>query len=414
MRLASALVSIAIVLASSAATAAKDPVKEREELEHILRRTQERVDQADKEETPEYLRRQIPQEFLDEAAQYANKVKEIQRDAIYKAGIDSGIPEQELAGTALDKKGAANLDAGRIAVFISASMPREQIRDLLKTWAREDVSVMIRGLLPGTQNFLETQKALAELAKGIDPRPDILLNPVAFTNHNVTVVPTVIIAGDAPKSEALRAEGSINIGWLEERLHAAGKPINLGRIGPVFEIAERDLLLVLQERFNAIDWEERARKARDRFWTKQKFVELPAAREDSVRRIDPTVVVTEDVVNPRDKTQFIAHAGERHNPLEKVPLTRRVIVFDARDPKQLAIVRELRKKPLPNKLDVYITTGVDREKGWDQHAEISQEFTSPLFLLNPDLKTMLRLRAVPSVITAEGKELVIQEIKVPL
>lgn len=394
--------------------AASDALSHQRELEQTLRRTQAAVDEARKGPIPEYLLRPVPQKYLDEAHAQAARAKDIQRDAIRQSALDSGIPEAEIKGTALDKN-PVNVDAGRIAIFISSSMPKAMLRDILTNCGREKVSVMLRGLLPGTKNFLETQLKIAEMAKGIEGGPDILVNPQAFSNHQVTVVPTVIIAGDAPRSEALRVEGNFNLDFLAGKLASAkGNALDLGRLGPVYEVVERDMIEEMKERFAQIDWEERARQAKQRFWTKQQFVELPVARRASVRRIDPTVIVTEDVKNPRDQSQFIAFAGERHNPLEKVPLTRRVIVFDARDPKQLQIVRELRKKPVPNKLDVYITVGIDRNLGWKQHESISQEFTSPLYLLNKDLKTMMRLRSVPSVVTAEGRELIVEEIRVPL
>lgn len=403
-----------LTLLPAASQAAADAAAQQREFEQTLRRTQATIDEAAKNPVPEYLRRDIPQQYIDQATEAAARAKDIQRDAIRQSAVDSGIAESEIKGTALDKK-PANLDAGRIAIFISSSMPKTMIRDLLASCGRDKVSVMLRGLLPGTKNFLETQQKLAELAKGIEGGPDILLNPIPFGKHDVKVVPTVIFAGAKPGEEALRAEGSFNLDYLGKQLAAAkGKPVNLGRIGPVYEVVERDIIEQMKERYASIDWEERANQSRARFWTKQQFVELPAARLASVRRIDPTVIVTEDVKNPRDESQYIAHAGERHNPLEKVPLTRRVIIFDARDPKQLQIVRDLRKKPVAGKLDVYITTAIDRDLGWKQHAAISQEFTSPLYLLNKDLKTMMRLRAVPSIVTAEGKQLVIEEIRVPL
>lgn len=393
---------------------AADAAAQQREFEQTLRRTQATIDQAQKDGVPEYLRRDVPQEYLDQAAEAAARAKVIQRDAIRQSAIDSGVSASELQGTALDKK-PVNLDAGRIAIFISSSMPKTMLRDLLANTGRDKVSVMLKGLLPGTKNFLETQLKLAEIAKGIEGAPDILLNPIAFKNHRVTVVPTVIFAGEKQGEEVLRVEGNFNLDYLTKRMtEGRGKPVDLGRLGPVYDVVELDIIEVMKERFASIDWEERAAQARNRFWTKQQFVDLPAARTASVRRIDPTVIVTEDVKNPRDETQFIAHAGERHNPLEKVPLTRRVIVFDARDPKQMQIVRDLRNKPVAGKLDVFITTAIDRDRGWKQHAEISQEFTSPLYLLNNDLKTMMRLRAVPSVVTADGKQLVIEEIRVPL
>lgn len=412
MRLVLSLLIAALLPAASHAAA--DAAAQQREFEQTLRRTQATIDEAAKNPVPEYLRREVPQKYLDQATEAAARTKDIQRDAIRQSALDSGISESQIKGTALDKK-PVNLDAGRIAIFISSSMPKAMLRDLLANSGRDNVSVMLRGLLPGTKNFLETQQQLSELAKGIEGGPDILLNPIAFTNHAVQVVPTVIFAGEKKGEEALRVEGNFNLDFLTRKLaEAKGNPVRLGRLGPVFEVVERDIVEEMKERFASIDWEERARQARGRFWTKQQFVDLPVSRSASVRRIDPTVIVTEDVKNPRDQTQYIAHAGERHNPLEKVPLTRRVIVFDARDPKQLQIVRELRKKPIAGKVDVYITTAIDRDLGWKQHAAISQEFTSPLYLLNNDLKTMMRLRAVPAVVTAEGKQLVIEEIRVPL
>lgn len=412
--ISTALLAAVLVLGAGGVRASQDAAEKQRAFEEQLRRTQKSINDAAAGPVPEYLKRPVPQAYQAEAEAQAARVREIQRDAIRQSALDSGIAASELQGTALDKN-PVNVDAGRIAIFISSSMPRSQIRDILANTARPHVSVMIRGLIPGTKNFLETQKALAEIAKDIQPRPDIVLNPIAFSNHKVNVAPTVIFAGEKQGEEALRVEGNVNLEYLAKRLEdGKGKPVKLGRLGPVFDVVEEDMIVVMKQRYESIDWEKKAREARDRYFTKYQFVELPPARTSSTRTIDPTVVVTEDVRNPRDENQLIARAGERHNPLEKIPLTRRVIVFDARDPKQLQIVRELRKRPVLNKMDVYITTGLSRDEGWKQHSSISNEFASPLYLLNIDLKTMMRLRSVPSVVTAEGKNLVIEEIKVPL
>jgi len=167
----------------------------------------------------------------------------------------------------------------------------------------------------------------------------------------------------------------------------------------------------MKKRFAKIDWEEQKRGAVKNFWNKQNFRELPEAHKDRVRELDPTVYISEDITAP-DGT-LIAKQGDLINPLDVAPFTQAVVVLDPLDEDQVARVKEAlpRINQVPGVTRItYIVTRLDREEGWDSYTKTTDTFDAPVFLLTPDVAQRFELEYVPSIITAQGKRFVVEEL----
>ncbi|MDT0618581.1 TrbC family F-type conjugative pilus assembly protein [Salinisphaera sp. P385] len=384
------------------------------DLKEILERAEQAIRHA-KENPPDWLETEPPEEYRDIGAEIAEKARQAQRDAVAAAGEKQGM---DMSGLEPDVSG----NAGVILAFASTGMPESELRSLLEVAAvNPKVVVLFRGLLPGDANLRESLLRFNAMTDGLDPKPSVQIHPKPFQRYRVTAVPTLVMLSDKPGQPTVRVEGSINLDWLKEqgekRLSEDADPdlsADLGRVGQVYDIAEQDLLELMKSRVASIDWEQKKRQARERFWTNHPpFIELPLAKADEVRLVDPTVIVKEDVPKP-DGSGLLARAGESYNPLDKISFTRRVFIFDATDPRQIEYVIEQSETPLPGKLDVFITTAIDRDKGFDFITEVEDKLGMPIFLLKRDLAIMLRIRAIPSVVTGEGKRLRIQEVGLAL
>ena len=98
------------------------------------------------------------------------------------------------------------------------------------------------------------------------------------------------------------------------------------------------------------------------------------------------------------------------NPLEQVPLTARILVIDAQDPRELAWAKTQRAA---NRATIHLVANPDRAGGWPAWQTLQNGLEAPAFLLDRHLAERLQVRATPSLIEAQGPELVITETALP-
>jgi conjugal transfer pilus assembly protein TraW len=313
------------------------------------------------------------------------------------------------------EKAKARFSDHKIVVFASRSLGREGLNSLLDAASyNNNVLVVFRGI-PEGMNLGEGVMEVQTMAAERSPVPNIVINPVLFDEYNITVSPTIIVrkeqstmAGQLPE-EIARVTGLSDAKWLLEQIES-GQSGDFGVKGPVADISEPDLIEVMKQRVAKIDWDAKKQAAKDNFWKKQTFRELPKATEDRTREIDPTLYIAEDIKAP-DGT-VIAKQGDLINPLDVTPFTQAVVIFDPLDANQLSRIRaELpRIKQVPGVQRItYIVTRLERESGWDSYTRVTDELDAPVFLLTPDLMERFEIQRVPSVITANKSMFVIEE-----
>ncbi len=131
-------------------------------------------------------------------------------------------------------------------------------------------------------------------------------------------------------------------------LGAAGvRAIDLGVIGPTYEISEPHLLQMIEQRLREKErsgelarLEVQARK-RGIATVKNPPPVTGLRATDTVRTFyfDPSFALDRNILGPRGELLFAA--GTRKNPLEVVSLSRHLLFFDARDPRQVSRARQL-------------------------------------------------------------------------
>ena len=183
---------------------------------------------------------------------------------------------------------------------------------------------------------------------------------------------------------------------------------NLGVIGPVYAIAEKDLLAFIEARLRAKEQSgELAAIRREATDRARRSVEHPqpvagvgkAAKARSYY-YDPSVVVPAAITD--DKGKVLIAAGTTVNPLDTVSLSTRLLFFDARDPRQ---VREARALIVSHRGQVKpILTGgsyMDLMRRWKLRVYYDQQGA---------LVKQLGIRSVPALVSQEGKRLRIDEL----
>lgn len=191
---------------------------------------------------------------------------------------------------------------------------------------------------------------------------------------------------------------------------ATARAEDLGKIGPTYPIAERHLLdhimsrLREKERSGELKKFEQLAKERATQSVNNPTPVAGLARTQAARTyyFDPTFVLDRNVVDENGALMFLA--GTRKNPLEVVGLSKHLLFFDARDPRQVVRAREL--------IDVYqgrvkpILVGgsyMDLMKAWKLRVYYDQEGV---------LVRKFGITAVPAIVSQEGQRLRIDEVLV--
>jgi len=186
--------------------------------------------------------------------------------------------------------------------------------------------------------------------------------------------------------------------------------LDLGRVGPVWPVAEPDLLALIQTRLQEKQASGELARIQAEFAARsRRAIESPAPVAGLVRTrtprsflFDPTVAAPEAI---RDhEGRVLVAAGTRVNPLDYVGLSQPLIFFDARDRAQTKVALALRQHH-QGRAHLILTGGsyLDFMKRHDLRVYYDQQGL---------LVQRLGIRQVPARVTQEGRMLRIDELKV--
>jgi len=191
---------------------------------------------------------------------------------------------------------------------------------------------------------------------------------------------------------------------------AAARAESLGTIGPTYPIAEQHLLdhimAKLREKERSGELKQLQEQAQARATQSVRSPKpVPGLRRADTARtyyFDPSFTLDRNVVD--ENGQVLFPAGLRKNPLDVVSLSKHLLFFDARDPRQVQRARELidtyqgRVKPI-----LVGGSYLDLMKAWNRQVFYDQEGA---------LVRKLGITAVPAIVSQEGNRLRIDEVVV--
>lgn len=188
------------------------------------------------------------------------------------------------------------------------------------------------------------------------------------------------------------------------------RAMDLGVIGPTYEISEPHLLQMIEQRLRA---KERGgelgrleAQVRERGIATVKnpppVTGLRATETVRTFYFDPSFTLDRNILGPQGELLFAA--GTRKNPLEVVSLSRHLLFFDARDPRQVGRARQLialyqgRVKPI-------LVGGA--------YLDLMQSWHLPVYYDQQGLLTRrLGITQVPALVSQDGLRLRIDELAV--
>ena len=306
-------------------------------------------------------------------------------------------------------------------VFLSSSMPRDMLIDILNQSVRERHPPLfaLRGLVNDEGSIEQTQQWIqgllnafraSNVSSAAASDPLVLLHPRLFSRYQVEQVP-VRIRLDADGHLAYRLPGGTTEYQIEKQIqdslatHGTGvAPVSLLSIGRTWPIAERDLFELIQARLNRFDFQSRQQALYRDFWQDYAFVELPTSYQAETLVLDPTLLVTDNIDTPQGER--VARQGDTFNPLERVPFTRHLIVFDATDPRQTLIATKLMRQieaAQPEAVIKIIVTRFDlgAGDGHDAYRKLTNDLGRHVYLLQVNLRDAFGLSRIPAYIRAD-------------
>lgn len=290
-----------------------------------------------------------------------------------------------------------------IDILVSRSLGEAELEQTIAAAAKSSMQVrfVFRGIGHG-ERLNDMFADYGRWADGLESPPGAILDPTLFQDHSVTQVPYMMYMRDDKVVASVK--GLSNPKWLEDKVKA-GETGYLGRQGPTREIAERDLIEVMKERAGKLDLDKRKQETVASYWDRAQFQVLTPAREDRVRRIDPSVVINQPIKDVNGKV--IVQAGAVINPLHMRKFTLRLIIFNPTRPSEVKWAQHLAAEE--GRQDMFIATQFDRESGWEDLEGLQDQLDAPVYMLTSDVRQRFALERTPTLVTSEGLNFVISE-----
>jgi conjugal transfer pilus assembly protein TraW len=291
-----------------------------------------------------------------------------------------------------------------ITVLASRSLGPAQLKEIFAFAADTPrVRVAFRGVAED-QSLMDFVREVHRLLAGIEPVPEVVLDPTPFAAAGIDIAPVLLAHG--PDGELARVAGLADPLWLRSRV-LAGERGDLGVLGPVKPVTEPDLIEELQRRLAVLDLDRMRERALTRYWRHVGFEELPVAAEPRTREIDSTITAPRDL-RTADGT-LLVQPGERVNPLDRLPFAQRLVVFDATDQRQLATAKRLGREAGERRV-LYLATQLERGRGWEGLASLEDALDAPVYLLTPDVRQRFALQHVPAFVEARRRVFIVAEV----
>ena len=121
---------------------------------------------------------------------------------------------------------------------------------------------------------------------------------------------------------------------------------DLGVVGPVYPIAEQDMLMTIVQRLKSLKEggdlariEEESKVRYQAYAERPTGVALPRATRNRTFYVDPTITVPYDIKDSQGR--IIYPAGSTVNPLGHITLSKQLLFFDGDDPAQVEWARSI-------------------------------------------------------------------------
>ena len=182
---------------------------------------------------------------------------------------------------------------------------------------------------------------------------------------------------------------------------------SLGVLGPTYPIAEEHLLKMIETRLRAKEQSGELARIQEQIVARGKQavlapppLQLPVVAVPRTFYVDPTYVLDRNIADGSGHLLFAA--GTRANPLDIVSMSRRLLFFDGRDERQVAMAERLAKGETAKTIPVLVGGSyLDLMRRWKVPVYYDQRGV---------LVKRLRIERVPALVSQEGRRLRVDEL----
>jgi conjugal transfer pilus assembly protein TraW len=368
-----------------------------------LEESRKLVEEASEAPAPDWLPTKADPKILESLKPLLEESKQIKKTALLDEAKKSGlISEEEMAEKAAKGDGLA--PSGTVYLFISFSMPELDIKAVLEEASSTGAVVVLKGVKKEL-NIQQTSILLAKLTQAVTPRPNVIIDPRPYLKYGIDAAPAITLVREG--QPALHARGIYSVDWIKGKKDSATEN-DLGVWGATYPIEEIDIIDEMKSRVAKVDWEKKKKAAYENYWQKKTFLDIPYAMEDQEYEIDPTIRISKDIIGTNG--EILAYEGQSINPLDVLPFTKTLFIFDATNEKHLNYVQaETEKLKAESKSYILMTTKIDGDLGWKAFGDVENLFKRPVYLLNKEIKGRFQIDRIPSVVSAKGRVFIIKE-----
>ena len=327
-----------------------------------------------------------------------------------------------------------------VYLLLSFSLPNDTFKDYLREAKLLGAKVLLRGLVH--ESFKVTQERIKQVLFTADHPDESLLvgigiDPVMYRTVGAGEVPALVFVKDEKFMVASGASSVAHlltllskeqagvtpwVEWFDHRhrgflqggptedspppLPAIDRSVKVRADARGADIAERDLIDVMQERVAHADWpdlQRRSGEALKRRFAKGPGLALPHAEEARVMLVDPTVEYPEDIKDPTTNTVLIK-SGTKINPFDKVRWIRTLVFFDGTSSSQVGWVQQYLKEHDPKFVKLIISDG--------EVQKVMEQLHQRVYWANPLLVSRMGVEAVPSVVSQSDRHLRVEEVAI--
>lgn len=321
----------------------------------------------------------------------------------------------DLASQASDRyrnQAPQNEDAGYLfdmQVFISAGMPEGVLRHLFKQaldYPPGRIRFVVRGFEP------QKLGALIGRLRKLFPNPEqdqivVEIDPNAFRHYGVEAVPVFLVKN---QNKWYEVRGAISLAGAKENVRKKGPLV----MGEMYDIAEPDVLAIIEDRARNFDWKPVLDRAQKRATAKlAPSFDLPTVTKNEVVSFVPSFTVPQDIVIPvynGAPEKVVAKAGQRFNVLDFTRLQAPIIVIDATDKRQVRMVKEWIAGPYRN-ADIFVVGSSIHTKDKPAQVALAEDLMRPVYPWFGRMTDRFGVRAVPAVVEQSGDHLKINYVE---
>ena len=193
------------------------------------------------------------------------------------------------------------------------------------------------------------------------------------------------------------------IGTLLAASNVCAKIKDLGTVGRVYAIAEKDCLNEIREKAKKLDWDKIKKESIEKAekYKPEDLIQLPKATQNKTFLVDMSYTLENDV--PGKDGKIIYPKGYRFNPLKYIDYPITLVVIDGSDSDQVQWFQNS-KYAKNYRVRLLITDGY--------YVELRKKLKRPVYYANRLIVERLQLDRLPCIVNQKGVHMEVKEIAI--